>query len=165
MPRLHDLRSYRDSCPGQVPGHGHVHPTHRMRHTSTTGAGLSLVFCKQCGCYGQTRFAKLREVCRGRPTAATTTTTMRKRLMQGKHPLTQVPLSPHVAWQPPQVARLQQVSTSLSTEQQEHMPPSQVSGPQVSSPSMRALSPCPPDLGHQLAAGPCTVRARPRLLL
>jgi hypothetical protein len=69
-----------------------------MRMTSFPASGIPIVFCRLCGCYGQTRFAKLRQVCTGRPTAATTT--MHKRLMRGVHPLTQVQLRPHVAWRP-----------------------------------------------------------------
>jgi hypothetical protein len=99
MPRRQDCSSYRVHCPGHISGHSQVHASHKMRHTTVLGAEFSLVFCKSCGSYGQSRFAKLRQVCPGRPSAATRT--MHKRLLQGKHPLTQVPLAPHIAWRPP----------------------------------------------------------------
>jgi hypothetical protein len=99
MPRRQDCRSYRGSCPGHIPGHAQVHPSHRMRMTTVPGAEVPLVFCKSCGSYGQARFAKLRKVCSGTPSTATFT--MHKRLLQGRHPLSQLPLTPHVAWCPP----------------------------------------------------------------
>jgi hypothetical protein len=99
MPRRQDCRSYRASCPGHTPGHSQVHPSHKMRYTTVLGVEVPLVFCKACGSYGQTRFAKLRQACPGKPSAATYT--MHKRLMQGRHPLSQVPLAPHTAWRPP----------------------------------------------------------------
>jgi hypothetical protein len=122
-PRFTEVSSYRWACPGRVPGHEQVHATHSMRYTTFATTGLPLVFCKLCGCYGQTRFAKLRLPCRGRPTTATAT--MHKRLMKGLHPLTQVPLQPHVAWTcpPPSSPRGQQVCRtrrSLTADQVLH---------------------------------------------
>jgi hypothetical protein len=99
MPRRQDCSSYRVHCPGHISGHSQVHTSHKMRHTTVLGAEVPLVFCKSCGSYGQSRFAKLRQVCPGRPSAATRT--MHKRLLLGKHPLTQVPLAPPIAWRPP----------------------------------------------------------------
>jgi hypothetical protein len=103
-PRTQDVGTLRRPCAGSIPGYEVIHGTHRMRITGIVASGAALVFCKQCGSYGQSRFANLRLPCQGRPSAATRT--MHKRLLRGQHPLTQVSLLPHVAWRPDQVSKV-----------------------------------------------------------